>query len=278
MPTPSFSLDINTNLSMSERIKNLENSLYETTNRLNWILSKLDSKNVKRLSADVIVSGQFDSSLISIDENTTFATGFDPTALTNSLGDLAYEDLVEATKLGTTIIQGGIIKTDLMVSGAALIGLLGVNTLSAITANLGTVTAGSLTTNTTINVGTDATVGNNLYMGNQGSYVGKTIRFNNMAYIQASLDMELRAENIDLHADTDVEINGWACLIHADTRIYEDLRVDGTCNFIGTVSGLSTSTGGAHNHGIANGTMLALASGGSVMWVASSGHSNHTIS
>jgi len=104
MPTPSFSLDINTNLSMSERIKNLENSLYETTNRLNWILSKLDSKNVKRLSADVIVSGQFDSSLISIDENTTFATGFDPTALANSLGDLAYEDLVEATKLGTTII------------------------------------------------------------------------------------------------------------------------------------------------------------------------------
>ena len=278
MPTPSFSLEINTNLSMSKRIENLENSLYETTNRLNWILSKLDSKNVKRLSADVIVSGQFDSSLISIDENTTFATGFDPTALANSLGDLAYEDLVEATKLGTTIIQGGIIKTDLMVSGAALIGLLGVNTLSAITANLGTVTAGSLTTNTTINVGTDATVGNNLYMGNQGSYVGKTIRFNNMAYIQASLDMELRARNIDLHADTDVEINGWACLIHADTRIYEDLRVDGTCNFIGTVSGLSTSTGGAHNHGIANGTMLALASGGSVMWVASSGHSNHTIS
>ena len=278
MPTPSFSLDINTNLSMSKRIENLENSLYETTNRLNWILSKLDSKNVKRLSADVIVSGQFDSSLISIDENTTFATGFDPTALANSLGDLAYEDLVEATKLGTTIIQGGVIKTDLMVSGAALIGLLGVNTLSAITANLGTVTAGSLTTNTTINVGTDATVGNNLYMGNQGSYVGKTIRFNNMAYIQASLDMELRAENIDFHADTDVEINGWACLIYADTRIYEDLRVDGTCNFIGTVSGLSTSTGGAHNHGIANGTMLALASGGSVMWVASSGHSNHTIS
>ena len=278
MPTPSFSLDINTNLSMSKRIENLENSLYETTNRLNWILSKLDSKNVKRLSADVIVSGQFDSSLISIDENTTFATGFDPTALANSLGDLAYEDLVEATKLGTTIIQGGVIKTDLMVSGAALIGLLGVNTLSAITANLGTVTAGSLTTDTTINVGTDVTVGNNLYMGSQGSYSGKTIKFNNMAYIWASLDMELYAENIDLNADTSVEINGWACLIYADTRIYEDLRVDGTCNFIGTVSGLSTSTGGAHNHGIANGTMLALASGGSVMWVASSGHSNHTIS
>jgi len=41
---------------------------------------------------------------------------------------------------------------------------ISVNTLSAITANLGTVTAGSLTTDTTIDVGTDCSVGNQLIL------------------------------------------------------------------------------------------------------------------
>lgn len=36
------------------------------------------------------------------------------TTLTNSLGDVAYEDLIETAKLGTTVIDGGYLNTDLL--------------------------------------------------------------------------------------------------------------------------------------------------------------------
>ena len=42
--------------------------------------------------------------------------------------------------------------------------------------------------------------------------------------------------------------------------------------------GHGVGTGGAHNHGIADGTQLALNGGGYVTWVASAGHSDHLIS
>lgn len=40
----------------------------------------------------------------------------------------------------------------------------------------------------------------------------------------------------------------------------------------------SVSTGGAHNHGITDGTVLMVNGGGTVTWVANAGHNNHSIS
>lgn len=65
------------------------------------------------------------------------------------LGDMAYEDVVELAKLGQTIIEGGYIKTELLTADNIRTGSLGanqidVNELSAITASLGTITAGNI--------------------------------------------------------------------------------------------------------------------------------------
>lgn len=53
---------------------------------------------------------------IEITGSTTFASGYDPTdkvAIVDA-GDMAYEDLVELSKLGTTVVDGGYLKTILI--------------------------------------------------------------------------------------------------------------------------------------------------------------------
>ena len=72
-----------------------------------------------------------------------------------NLGDLAYEDQVQLAMLGDTIIIGGYLNTELIAADSILTNHLAakavtsdkidVNTLSAISANIGDVTAGSLT-------------------------------------------------------------------------------------------------------------------------------------
>ena len=71
-----------------------------------------------------------------------------------NLGDLAYEDQVQLAMLGDTIIIGGYLNTELiaadsistrhLAAGAVTAEKLNVDDLSAITANLGTVTAGEI--------------------------------------------------------------------------------------------------------------------------------------
>lgn len=76
---------------------------------------------------------------------------------------------------------------------------MSVTELSAISADLGTITAGSITTSAQINVGTDATIGNNLNMG-ESDYTGsKKITFSSDTGISAELealsgDVALRAD------------------------------------------------------------------------------------
>src|SRR5690606_32983129 len=70
------------------------------------------------------------------------------------LGELAYEDQVQLAMLGDTIIIGGYLNTELiaadsistkhLAAGAVTADKLNVDDLSAITANLGTVTAGEI--------------------------------------------------------------------------------------------------------------------------------------
>jgi len=53
------------------------------------------------------------------------------TGLSNSLGDMAWENLVEAAKLGTTIISGGYIISDLLTANNILAGAMGAERISA---------------------------------------------------------------------------------------------------------------------------------------------------
>ncbi|MGM0807478.1 MAG: phage tail spike protein [Bacillota bacterium] len=80
----------------------------------------------------------------------------------------------------TTYINGGNIFT-----GTVTANHMNVSNLSAISANLGTVTAGNISSSTTIDVGTDLKVGNNVYLG--AGYNGmKSIVLNSLARINSS--------------------------------------------------------------------------------------------
>jgi phage minor structural protein len=90
---------------------------------------------------------------------------------------------------------------------------LNVTSLSAISANLGNVTAGSISSETTINVGTDVTVGRNLYLGSTSDYSNpKRVYFNDGAYIQGGgptgygHDIKVRSDSFFLTPATGVDV------------------------------------------------------------------------
>lgn len=112
--------------------------------------------------------------------------------------DLGTENLLSTMTQGTTQIHGSYIQTGTVtanqiasntITGAKIASKtitadkISVTSLSALTANLGTVTAGSLTSNTTISVSTNLTVGNNIYL-NQNVNTTKYIYFNSSNYIR----------------------------------------------------------------------------------------------
>jgi len=238
------------------------------------------------------------ASAITIGSDSTFDAGYDPSAketptgaqtkadaavagLEALLGGLAYDDLVEKAKLGTTVIVGGYLVTDLIQAGSIVASKLSVSTLSAITANLGTVTAGTIT------IDTDLTVGNSINVGSQGSSgTQKRLNFHTSTYWQG-LNGQIKGVCGSFYVDTSygdfyidntgANFNGvklWVGELQASSTVTLNGSVDLTS---ATVTGLSAASGGSHNHGITDGTMLALASGGSVQWVAYTGHT-HTVS
>ncbi|RAV22201.1 hypothetical protein [Paenibacillus contaminans] len=119
-------------------VQQLTDFVYGHIRKLNDFLAHLDTLNVDELNANVIIAGS-----ISTDK-------------------LAAESIT----------------TEKIAAGAVTAEKITVNELSAITANLGTITAGSITTNAQIDVGTNATIGDNLYM-NETSPTSKGIIFNN---------------------------------------------------------------------------------------------------
>ena len=85
---------------------------------------------------------------------------------------------ITATQIAANTITGAKIASKTITADK-----ISVTSLSALTANLGTVTAGSLTSNTTISVSTNLTVGNNIYL-NQNVNTTKYIYFNSSNYIR----------------------------------------------------------------------------------------------
>ncbi len=65
--------------------------------------------------------------------------------LNKDLGKLAYEDQVQVAMLGETVIVGGYLNTELIKAKSIVADQLNVDDLAAISANIGDVTAGSLT-------------------------------------------------------------------------------------------------------------------------------------
>lgn len=65
------------------------------------------------VDASRIDTGTLNAARVSIGSSTTFDSGYDPSTKMDhvDLGDLAFEDAVEKAMLGTTIIQGGYLRT-----------------------------------------------------------------------------------------------------------------------------------------------------------------------
>ncbi len=139
---------------------------------------------------------------------------------------------------GTTYINGGDIYTNTVTANE-----INVSSLSAITADLGTVTAGSLTSNTIIDVGTDLSVGDNIYLGDQSNdNTVKRLIFNTSARIQsttygyAGLQVSASIFRVD-EGDVVLGYTG------SSTTVQGDLTVDGDIN--GTASN-ATNLGNTH--------------------------------
>lgn len=81
---------------------------------------------------------------------------------------------------------------------------MNVTELSAIAANLGTVTAGSISSSTTINVGTDATIGKKLFLSD--SDFGNGIRWGTSSGMEIFIDPA--GQRMDITAPGGVYING----------------------------------------------------------------------
>ena len=147
--------------------KALIDKFNENFRQLEWMLNfaNLGSDNIK-------------AKALTISGDATFVSGYDPTTketptgaqtkadaavagLKALLGGLAYDSIVEKAKLGTTVISGGYLVTDLIQAGSIVASKLSVSQLSAISANLGTITAGSITALTTCKIGTDLYLGEN---------------------------------------------------------------------------------------------------------------------
>lgn len=109
-----------------------------------------------------------------------------------------------------------------------------VDQLSAISANLGTILAGTITTNTTIDVGTDARIGNVLYLNETDGVSDKGIVFNTLAGSETAIDvqsgdLDIRAfgGNITLNAGGDVYANGGKVATQGISVIVTVMGADG---------------------------------------------------
>lgn len=102
---------------------------------------------------------------------------------------LAHMDTLNIDELNANVIIANTITADKM----------NVSQLSAIAADLGTITAGSITTNANINVGTDARIGNILYLKETDSSGTKGVIFDTNTGTSAEIevlsgDMAIRSD------------------------------------------------------------------------------------
>jgi hypothetical protein len=131
MPTPTFQPPQG-----QQSTAQLQDWIIKLVRDLNYMLGNLDTLNVNRLDAKVIIAQTITALQISA-------------------------NAITADKLSVT-------------------------QLSAITANMGTLTAGSITTNAQVNIGTDATVGNSLYVGQNNPTNDSVIALNGGAALQSN--------------------------------------------------------------------------------------------
>lgn len=197
---------------VSDKTSTLEQTVNGFSGRISSIETTANNASSKVTEITATVNGL----------TTTVANKTDKGAIISTINQSAEAIKIQASKLeltgyvtmtnlstsGQTTIDGGNIKTGTITAAKIASGTItatqiaantitgakiasktitadkiSVTSLSVLTANLGTVTAGSLTSNTTISVSTNLTVGNNIYL-NQNVNTTKYIYFNSSNYIR----------------------------------------------------------------------------------------------
>lgn len=96
---------------------------------------------------------------------------------------------IQAEGITAKNVKAGSIETDKLAAGAVTADKITVAELSAISADIGTITAGSITTNAEINVGTDARIGNILYLKETDSSGTKGVVFSTVTGSSAKISV-----------------------------------------------------------------------------------------
>lgn len=119
--------------------------------------------------------------------------------IANAAIDTAQIKDAAITNAKISSLDGGKITANSITSGK-----LNVTSLSAISADLGTVTAGSITSNTDINVNTDLYVGNNINVGDSGSTATKGIIFSHNIGGDWNEILATKDSGMEIHTDSDL--------------------------------------------------------------------------
>lgn len=222
MPTPQFSLPGgNDPAAMRDYIIKLQRDLQ-------YLLTNLDDLNISRLNARVIIAESITSDKIAaksitaaqiasetitaaeIASNTITAQQIAANTITAT--EIASETITAAEIASNTITAAQIASETITAAEIATNTItadrMNVSQLSAITANLGTVTAGSITSNTVISVGTDAYVGRHLYLNVSDSSGTKGVVFHDDGSAVARIDVT--SGDISINSSGFVLLNGSA--------------------------------------------------------------------
>jgi phage minor structural protein len=140
------------------------------------------------------------------------STEIKPLTITNKL--IAEDAAIDFAKIANVVITNAMIDEagidfaniyDVVITNAMIQSLdaskITATSLSAISANLGTVTAGSITSNTTINIATDLYVGNTIYLGANIANTTKSIIFSGYARINTDGDFGLWVSSSTFRVD-----------------------------------------------------------------------------
>ena len=163
--------------------------------------------SVVGINADWINAGQIAAARVRIGAGTTFDSGYDPSAKLDEadVGDLAFLDLVESAKLGTTIISGGYIKSNLLTADNIVTGAIKSSGYSGVTDGSAYSAAG-----TCLNLANGAitskkfridSAGNAYFSGavSGSTITGGSININNRFSVDANGD--LNCASIDIGSD-----------------------------------------------------------------------------
>lgn len=232
MPTPNFKP-----LGGEPTTQEIQDYIVKLIRDLNFMLSNLDTVNINRLNANIIIAGTITA--LQIMANTITADKMD------------------------------------------------VSELSAITANLGTIIAGSITTDAEINVGTNARIGDILYLNETDASGQKGIVFSTVGGDSAEISVLSGDMSIIVDGFITLSIGSALGLLVNKVVNAAALKSDTITNQSGVsvvFSGSSTSStavADSHAHGLANTDYIQCYDSGGAptalkQWSTYAGSAGHT--